>query len=321
MNPIDRRHFSSPSHFRAAFWPTLAALIAVASLRAANPPAPPTPTAADVSYGPHPHQLVDIYVPPNSPGPCPVLVWYGGVFKEGKHPVDLGKFFPAHIAVVAVETRSLADGMQEKEPVPVSYVMNDARRALQFIRLNAAKWNLDPKRIAVGGGSQGTLPALYIGCSGDHANPASSDPVERMSTKVVCVAAFRSQPSIDPKRMQEWVPGVVWGAPALGCSFEESLKRRDELLPVIKKWSPDWLLNKDAAPIYFENEWGLTQPTDDPKVNEVNYKVHSPAWGMGFHKLAESVGATVYNKFPGHPTEKYKDIWDFIVQNLTAPAK
>jgi len=295
-----------------------AVVLASPCLRAADQPKPPTPAAADVSYGPHPHQLLDIYVPPESKEPCPVLIWYGGIWQPSKHPVDLGKFFPSHIAVVAVETRTLTDAMQDKVAAPVSYVMNDACRAVQFIRLNAAKWNLDPKRIAVGGGSQGTLPALYVGCAGDRANPASSDPVEQVSTKVTCVAAFRSQPSIDPKRMQEWVPGVVWGAPALGCSFEESLKRRDELLPVIQKWSPDALLSKDAAPIYFENEWGLTKPDD---IAETNYKVHSPAWGMGFQKIAQNVGATVYNKFPDHPTEKYKDIWDFIVQSLTAPGR
>ncbi|MDR3402863.1 MAG: hypothetical protein P4L99_10235 [Chthoniobacter sp.] len=281
-------------------------------------PAPPTPTAADVSYGPNPHQLIDIYVPPNSKEPCPVLIWYGGLWAPSKHAVDLGRFFPSHIAVVAVESRTLADGVQEKVNPPISYPMNDAVRAVQFVRLNAAKWNLDPKRIAVGGGSQGTLPALYVGCSGEHADANSKDPVEQTSSKVVCVAAYRSQPTIDPKRMQEWVPGVAWGAPSFGVSFEESLKRREELLPLIQKWSPDWLLNKDAAPIYFENEWGMTQPAD---FTEANYKVHSPAWGMGFHKLAESAGATVYNKYPDHPTEKYKDIWDFIVQSLTAPAK
>jgi acetyl esterase/lipase len=210
--------------------------------------------------------------------------------------------------------------MQEKANPPIANLMSDAVRAVQFIRLNAAKWNLDPKRIAVGGGSQGTLPALYVGTSGEHANPKSSDPVERQSSKVVCVAAFRSQPTIDPQRMQEWVPGVKWGAPSFGVSFEESLKRREEFLPVIRKYSPDALLNKDAAPIYFENEWGIPKPNDE-KVTQLNYDVHSPAWGMGFKKLADAAGATVYNKFPGHPTEKYKDIWDFIVQNLTAPAK
>ncbi|HSI10577.1 MAG TPA: hypothetical protein VK961_00975 [Chthoniobacter sp.] len=286
----------------------------------AEPPKGPAPIAADVSYGPSPNQLVDIFVPPDAKEPCPVLIWYGGIWKPAKHAVDPGKFFPSHIAVVAVETRTLTDGVQEKANPPVSYVMNDAVRAVQFIRLNAAKWNLDPKRIAVGGGSQGTLPALYVGCSGDHANPTSNDPVERVSSQVVCVAAFRSQPTIDPKRMQEWVPGVSWGAPAFGMSFEDSLKHREELLPIIQKWSPDALLNKDAAPIYFENEWGLSQP-EDPKITEANYKVHSPAWGMGFKKQADTVGVTVYNKFPDHPTEKYKDIWDFIIQSLSAPAK
>jgi hypothetical protein len=311
---------------RRTFFNDVAAVVAIVMAGAvghsAEPPKPkaPTPTAGDVSYGAHPHQLLDIYVPPESKAPCPVLLWYGGIWQESKHAVDLGKFFPDHIAVVAVETRTLTDGTKDKAEPPVSYVMNDAVRAVQFIRLNAAKWNLDPNRIAVGGGSQGTLPALYVGCSGDHGNPASSDPVEQQSSKVVCVAAFRSQPSIDPKRMQEWVPGVAWGAPALGMSFEDSLKRREELLPVIRKWSPDALLNKDAAPIYFENEWGLNGP-NDPKITDANYKVHSPAWGMGFKKIADAVGATVYNKFPEHPTEKYKDIWDFIVQNLTAPAK
>jgi hypothetical protein len=307
------------SVFQASIRPLLAAFVIFEPglARAANLPAP---TAADVPYGAYPHQLLDIYVPPGSTEPCPVLVWYGGVFQIGKHPVDPGKFFPAHIAVVAVQTRSLADGMQDRDPAPVSYVMNDACRAIQFLRLNAAKWNLDPKRIATGGGSQGSLPALYVGCSADRANPASPDPLDHFSTRVVCVAAFRSQPTIDPQRMQEWVPGVKWGAPSLGCSFEESLKRRQDLLPVIQKWSPDWLLGKDAPPIYFENEWGLSQP-DDPKVTVDNYKVHAPAWGLGFHQLAESVGATVYNKFPDHPTEKYKDIWDFLVQNLTAPTK
>ena len=31
--------------------------------------ADPAPTHADVSYGPHPHQLIDIYLPPKGDGP------------------------------------------------------------------------------------------------------------------------------------------------------------------------------------------------------------------------------------------------------------
>lgn len=274
---------------------------------------PPKPTYANVSYGPHANQLLDIYVPTQSGGPFPAVLWYGGIWKSDKHPANLGYFQSHGVAMVAVQMRTMADAVADKVEAPVSYVMQDACRAVQFVRLNAAKWNLDPQRIAVGGGSQGSLPALYVGCSGEHANPDSADPVERVSTAVAGVAAFRSQPSIDPKQLQDWVPGVKWGAPALGCSFDQSLERREQLLPLINKWSPDHLLHKGAPPIYFENEWGLSQPEG---IAEANYKTHCPQFAIGFQKLAQAAGVECSTKYLGHPTEKYKDTWDFLVQRV-----
>lgn len=285
--------------------------------RCALAASPPVPTVADVAYGPSPRQVLDVFVPTNGAGPFPVLLWYGGLWKPAKHAPDLNHFLPHGVAVVAVQLRTMSDAVEAKERAPVSYVMNDACRAVQFVRLNAARWQLDGQRIAVGGGSQGALPALYVGCSGDRANAQATDAVERVTTRVTCVAAYRSQPSIDPQRMQKWVPGVMWGAPALGCAFEESLKRRAELLPLIKQWSPDWLLHRGAAPIYFENNWDLTRPAD---VKEMDYKVHAPAWGLGFQKLAQQAGATCLVKYPEHPTEGYTDIWDFIVKQLKTAA-
>jgi hypothetical protein len=116
--------------------------------------------------------------------------------------------------------------------------------------------------------------------------------------------------------MQEWVPGVKWGAPAMGCAFEESLKRRDELLPMIRKWSPDYLLHKNAAPMFFENEWGLTPPSD---ITQANYDVHSPRWALGFQALALEAGAKCFVKFPDHPVDEYADIWDFVAKRLCGP--
>ena len=106
--------------------------------RAAETPAPPkgpAPTVADVSYGSSPNQLLDIFVPPDAKAPCPVLIWYGGIWKPAKHAVDPNRFFPAHVAVVAVEPRTLTDGLQEKANPPVSYVMNDAVRAVHGVSL------------------------------------------------------------------------------------------------------------------------------------------------------------------------------------------
>lgn len=270
----------------------------------------PIPTKADIPYGPHPHQLLDVYLPPKGNGPLPVVIWFGGLWKPAKGaPVD--RFLPAGCAAIAVQTRVMGDAIEAKIAPPISVCLLDGRRVVQFVRLHASEWNLDPQRIAVAGSSQGALPALYVACAGERADPRSADPVERVSTKVTCAGAHRSQPSIDPKRMQEWVPGVEWGVPSLGCGFAESLKRREELLPLISRWSPDALLNKDAPPIYFENNWGLTKPDD---VKEMDYRVHAPGWGLGFQKIARQHGVTCYVKYPGHPSEKFADIWDFLVR-------
>ena len=106
-------------------------------------------------FGPSPNQRLDIYLPPNGDGPLPVLLWFGGIWKPAKHPARPEFFRQAGCAVVAVQTRTMTDATDDKAAVPISYVADDACRAVQFVRANAAKWNLDPRRIAVGGGSQG----------------------------------------------------------------------------------------------------------------------------------------------------------------------
>lgn len=86
---------------------------------------------------------------------------------------------------------------------------------------------------------------------------------------------------------------------------------------MITRWSPDALVNKDAPPLYFENNWGLTRPDE---VKEADYRVHSPRWALGFQKIAKERGATCYVRFPDHPSEKYADMWDFLLRELGADA-
>lgn len=156
-------------------------------------PLAPEPTHADISFGPHPHQLIDIYLPAQGEGPYPALLWFGGIWKAARHPTNLAFFLPRGIAVIAVETRTMEDATAAGEKEPASYVQTDAIRAVQFVRHHAAEWNLDSRRLAMGGGSQGAQPALFVGCSRDWAKVESNDAVERESSLVTCVAAYRCQ--------------------------------------------------------------------------------------------------------------------------------
>src|SRR3989442_4572748 len=83
-------------------------------------PAPPetVPTHANVSFGPHAHQLIDIYMPKSGDAPFPAVLWFGGIWKAAKHPANLGFFESKGIAVIAVQTRTMEDATAAKEKEP-----------------------------------------------------------------------------------------------------------------------------------------------------------------------------------------------------------
>jgi acetyl esterase/lipase len=62
-------------------------------------------------------------------------------------------------------------------------MMEDAQRAVRFVRAHAALWNLDPARIGVLGFSAGGHMASTAGTHYDGGSPSSPDTVERVSSR------------------------------------------------------------------------------------------------------------------------------------------
>ncbi len=58
------------------------------------------------------------------------------------------------------------------------------------MRHNAAKWNIDPKRIGVTGGSAGGHLSLWVALHDDVADAKSEDPIKRESSRVACAVSF-----------------------------------------------------------------------------------------------------------------------------------
>ena len=136
--------------------PALGLVLAVGSGVLAAAPQP-TAARADVSYGPHPHQLLDLYLPPQGKGPFPVVIWYGALWTPKKHVPPVWAFLPAGCAAIGVQARVMGDAVKDNIHPPVSVCLLDARQAVQFVRLHAAQWNLDPGLIAVGGSLRGEM--------------------------------------------------------------------------------------------------------------------------------------------------------------------
>jgi acetyl esterase len=153
--------------------------------KSARPPAA-SPTHVDVKYGPHDRNVMDVWLA-SSDKPTPVLVSiHGGAFRHGDKSVSKGVLkgcLASGISVVAITYR-----FSDKAIAPAQHM--DAARAIQFIRHNAKKWNLDPSRMAAMGGSAGAGISMWLGFHDDLADPDNEDPILRQSTRLTCMAAL-----------------------------------------------------------------------------------------------------------------------------------
>ncbi|MGY8642228.1 MAG: alpha/beta hydrolase fold domain-containing protein [Verrucomicrobiales bacterium] len=145
-------------------------------------------TLKDVAYNDEdPAQVLDVYLA-KSETPAPVMIHiHGGGWRGGSKNGIPGFLRKAHeegwLAVVSVEYR-----FTNVAPHPAQ--VDDCARAIQFVRQNAEKWNLDTTRMGVTGGSAGGHLSAYVALKDDEKNPDSEDPVARQSSRVSFAIPF-----------------------------------------------------------------------------------------------------------------------------------
>jgi acetyl esterase/lipase len=69
-------------------------------------------------------------------------------------------------------------------------IVADVRRAVRFIRFNAKRWNLDPNRLGVFGGSAGGHLSLMLGTASDNGDPNAKEEFLKESDRVAAVVAY-----------------------------------------------------------------------------------------------------------------------------------
>ena len=149
---------------------------------------PPKASFKDVAYdSAHAAQKLDVYLA-DSDQPLPVMVHiHGGGWRGGSKNSVPGWLLNAvrekWLSVVSVEYR-----FTDVAPHPAQ--VNDCLRAIQFVRHNATKWNLDPQRMGVTGGSAGGHLTLWVALHDDAKRADAQDSVARQSTRVACAVSF-----------------------------------------------------------------------------------------------------------------------------------
>jgi acetyl esterase/lipase len=300
-----------------------------AQRKAKEPPDRPTPTAADVVYGQDSERQKFDFWQAKSDKPTPVVLlihgggWMGGD-KSGYGTGSIQPFLDAGISVASINYRFIPQAMEQHVEPPVKACLHDAARALQTIRSKAKEWNLDPTRVGATGGSAGACTSLWLALHNDLADPNSSDPIARESTRLTCAAVNGAQTSLDPKELREWIPNAIYGGHAFGFSgqgrkrpeeFELLIKNREQVLPWIKEYSPIELVSQDDPPIYLD----YPRQDKEPKIGQVETDpTHSAMYGVQLVERLKPVGVETVISYPGNKDTKYGSIEKFLIEKLTA---
>ena len=67
------------------------------------------------------------------------------------------------------------------------------------------------KRVGATGDSAGACTALWLALHDDLADPRSSDPIARQSSRLTCAAVNGVQTSLDPQELRAWMPNAIYG--------------------------------------------------------------------------------------------------------------
>jgi len=244
-----------------------------------------SPTLRDVAYGPYERNKLDFWKSESS-SPTPLVFYiHGGGWGAGSKEENKGPYLnllEEGVSYVSINYR-LARGDNK---LPCS--LEDAARALQFVRSKAVEWNIDPNRIIATGGSAGGCSSLWLACHGDMANPDSEDPVERESTRLLAAAVISAQTTIDATLIQERIGtsatshSMIWRS--VGASSPEELFEKWEIYrDLALECSPLSHLSKDDPPMY------LTYSDDSPHPVTRN-GIHHAEFGRILKEAADSFG-------------------------------
>jgi hypothetical protein len=169
---------------------------------------------SDQTYGTDERNVYDIFLPESEEAtPLVIFVHGGGFFAGDKSqayiaPADINDFLEAGVAYATINY-SLLDvpGFNDATTNDTDGIMkslSDVKEALQYLRLNAADFNVDPDNIAMYGVSAGASSSLWLALSDDMADVnADAGSLAGVSTRIAAAGAVETQGSMDAVRWEQ----------------------------------------------------------------------------------------------------------------------
>jgi acetyl esterase/lipase len=187
-------------------------------------------------------------------------------------------------------------------------MVTDMNRSVRFVRSIAADFAVDPDRLGITSGSSGGHLSLMAAMTGDDGDSDSSDPIERISSRVQCVVAW-----FPPTDM------VNWGAPN-GYNLIQIVKpdlftrmfgEITNLQRQLREISPIYHVTKQAPPLLLiHGDSDRTVPLQQSQILQKKYE----EVGLPIKLIVEPGGGHSY--WPGI-VEEYRETWKWFDGYLT----
>lgn len=163
----------------------------------------------DLRYGGGERNFLDIYLPDCELPTALVIYVHGGGFTGGnksaghRNPGNVREFLDNCVAFATINYFLLKVPSQEEGTDSIAAQggvlssLADAALALQFLRYYFDPLNLDPTRVAMYGASAGAGASLWMATHDDMADPDSTDPIKKESTRILAAGALATQSTYD----------------------------------------------------------------------------------------------------------------------------
>ena len=195
--------------------------------------------------------------------------------------------------------------------------LNDAKRALQYLKFNNEKFNLIKNKVALMGASAGAPSALWIGLQDDLSDKKSRDPVLRESTKVSCIVGMAAAHSMNLNRRKEM---ANVDEDYLKSIFEKYLGKMDTEKWMKRSFDKDYIsevdffekMDSNDPPIFIINFGGNRKPKNIADFH------HNPLHAKVLKQRADSlkIKNVIYAPGIGIVDKSNQGLVDFIVENL-----
>ena len=310
------------------FFSTLFFLLSFATLAQSNNPIIDSLMSQDnitfyqnIEYGENERNKLDIIIPKSNSKTPLVIYLHGGGYKGGKKEHSYRKNKIGRISEILnnkIAFAAINYSFLNNEDGLISS-LNDAKLALQFLKYNHNKFNLDKNRVVIWGVSSGANSVLWLGLSDDMADLKSENKVLRESTRVQGIVSVNGAHSFNS---QNWKKMINMSDQIFDFMIKRFLKYPGM---DVDKWLVNYKLKKYQEAIdYFD-----FMDSSDPPMLVANYGDmvpksissfnHHPIHAKYLKQRADSLSIENYVFAPklGIESKDINGILDFILKQLT----